>query len=31
MAEAGKKKIFDFSLLKRVFQFVKPYKKGLYI
>ncbi|HEX8462221.1 MAG TPA: ABC transporter ATP-binding protein [Segetibacter sp.] len=27
MSEAAKKKVFDFTLLNRVFQFVKPYKK----
>src|SRR3954454_1883824 len=26
MSETGKKKIFDFSLLSRIFQFVKPYR-----
>ncbi len=29
MAEAVKKKVFDFHLLNRVFQFVKPYNKYL--
>jgi ATP-binding cassette, subfamily B, multidrug efflux pump len=29
--EKGKKKIFDFSLLKRVFQFAAPYKTKFYI
>ncbi len=27
MADAGKKRVFDFSLLNRVFGFVKPYRK----
>src|SRR4051794_32077765 len=31
MYEAAKKKIFDFSLLNRVFQFVRPYKTRLII
>lgn len=31
MSEAVKKKVFDFSLLKRVFQFVGPYNKYLII
>ncbi len=31
MAEAVKKKVFDFNLLNRVFQFVKPYSKYLII
>src|SRR3954452_22516590 len=31
MSEAVKKKVFDFSLLKRVFQFVKPYNGYLII
>ncbi|MCW3106302.1 MAG: lipid export ATP-binding/permease protein MsbA [Segetibacter sp.] len=31
MSEAVKKKVFDFSLLKRVFQFVRPYNKYLII
>ncbi len=31
MADAVKKKVFDFNLLNRVFQFVKPYKKYLII
>ena len=31
MQEAVKKKIFDFSLLNRVFQFVKPYNKSFII
>lgn len=31
MADAVKKKIFDFSLLNRVFQFVRPYNKYLII
>lgn len=31
MSDAVKKKIFDFSLLKRVFQFVKPYNTYLVI
>lgn len=29
--ETGKKKLFDFSLLKRVFQFAAPYKTKFYI
>ena len=29
MSDAAKKRIFDFSLLNRVFQFVKPYNKFL--
>lgn len=29
--EKGKKKIFDFSLLKRVFQFAAPYKRKFYL
>lgn len=31
MSDVVKKKVFDFSLLNRVFQFVKPYKKYLII
>ncbi len=31
MSGTAKKKIFNFSLLKRVFVFVKPYKKQFYI
>ncbi|MCY7420370.1 MAG: ABC transporter ATP-binding protein/permease [Chitinophagaceae bacterium] len=31
MSKAVKKKTFDVSLLKRVFQFVKPYKKQFYL
>ena len=31
MSKAVKKKSFDVSLLKRVFQFVKPYKKQFYL
>ncbi|MCW3081350.1 ABC transporter ATP-binding protein [Segetibacter sp.] len=31
MSDVVKKKVFNFSLLKRVFQFVKPYNKYLYI
>jgi ATP-binding cassette subfamily B multidrug efflux pump len=31
MSDAVKKKVFDFSLLKRVFQFVRPYNKYLII
>ncbi len=31
MSTAEKKKSFDFSLLNRVFAFVKPYKKALYM
>ncbi len=31
MAEKTKKKTFDFNLFKRVFQFVKPYKKQFYL
>ncbi len=31
MSDAAKKKIFDFSLLNRVFQFVRPYNKYLII
>ncbi len=31
MTEAVKKKVFDFNLLNRVFQFVKPYSKYLII
>jgi ATP-binding cassette subfamily B protein len=31
MAEGVKKKVFDFNLLSRVFQFVKPYNKYLII
>lgn len=31
MSEPVKKKIFNFSLLKRIFVFVKPYKKWFYI
>lgn len=30
MLEAQKKKVFDFSLLKRVYQFVKPYQRQFY-
>ncbi|HEX8279107.1 MAG TPA: ABC transporter ATP-binding protein, partial [Segetibacter sp.] len=31
MSETVKKKVFDFSLLRRVFQFVRPYNKSLII
>ncbi len=31
MADSPKKKIFDFSLLRRVFRFVKPYRSFFYI
>jgi ATP-binding cassette subfamily B protein len=31
MVEEKKKKIFDFSLLQRVFQYAAPYKKRLYL
>ena len=31
MSEEKKKKIFDFSLLKRVFRYAAPYKKRLYL
>lgn len=31
MSEPAKKKIFNLSLFKRVFQFVKPYKKWFYM
>lgn len=31
MSNGGKKKIFDFSLLRRIFTYVKPYKKWFYI
>jgi len=31
MSDTKKKKIFDFSLLKRVFHFAAPYKKRLYL
>jgi len=31
MSEEKKKKIFDFSLLQRVFQYAAPYKKRLYL
>ena len=31
MAEEKKKKIFDFTLLKRVFRYAAPYKKRLYL
>lgn len=31
MTETSKKKVFDFSLLARVFQFVKPYKTSFYL
>ena len=31
MSEEKKKKIFDFSLLRRVFQYAAPYKKRLYL
>lgn len=31
MSEAPKKKIFDFTLLSRVFRFVKPYRSFFYI
>lgn len=31
MAEEKKKKIFDFSLLQRVFRYAAPYKKRLYL
>jgi ATP-binding cassette subfamily B protein len=31
MSEKVKKKAFDFNLFKRVFQFVKPYKKQFYL
>ncbi|GAC1528500.1 MAG: ABC transporter ATP-binding protein [Sediminibacterium sp.] len=31
MSEAVKKKVFDFSLLGRVFQFVKPYRRFFYL
>jgi len=30
MSEAGKKKVFDFSLLRRVFFYVKPYRTQFY-
>lgn len=31
MSETSKKKVFDFSLLSRVFHFVKPYKTSFYL
>jgi ATP-binding cassette subfamily B multidrug efflux pump len=31
MADSVKKKIFDFQLFRRVFQFVKPYQKQFYL
>lgn len=31
MTETSKKKVFDFSLLSRVFQFVKPYRTSFYL
>lgn len=31
MTETNKKKVFDFSLLSRVFHFVKPYKTSFYL
>jgi len=31
MTETSKKKVFDFSLLARVFQFVKPYRTSFYL
>ena len=31
MSEPAKKKIFNLSLFKRVFQFVKPYEKWFYM
>jgi ATP-binding cassette subfamily B multidrug efflux pump len=31
MTETSKKKVFDFSLLARVFQFVKPYRNSFYL
>jgi ATP-binding cassette, subfamily B, multidrug efflux pump len=31
MADNVRKKIFDFKLFRRVFQFVKPYKKQFYL
>src|ERR1700736_1423247 len=31
MSEEKKKKIFDFSLLQRVFRYAAPYKKRLYL
>ena len=31
MSAAEKKKIFDFSVLQRIFFFVKPYKKYFYL
>jgi ATP-binding cassette, subfamily B, multidrug efflux pump len=31
MAKAEKKKVFEVSVLRRVFQFVKPYKKAFYL
>ncbi len=31
MSDTKRKKIFDFSLLKRVFYFAAPYKKRLYL
>lgn len=31
MADSVKKKIFDFELFRRVFQFVKPYKRQFYL
>lgn len=30
MSEAEKKKVFDITVLRRVFQFVKPYRKAFY-
>lgn len=31
MTETSKKKVFDFSLLSRVFHFVKPYRRSFYL
>src|SRR5277367_3719347 len=31
MSEASKKKVVDFSLLRRVFFYVKPYRKQFYL
>ncbi|GMV78398.1 MAG: xenobiotic ABC transporter ATP-binding protein [Chitinophagaceae bacterium] len=31
MSEAGNKKVFDFSLLRRIFSYVKPYKNWFYL
>jgi len=31
MSEAGNKRVFDFSLLRRIFSYVKPYKNWFYL